>query len=1271
MIHGYREGLSARLPEYMVPGQYVLLEKLPLTTNGKVDRKALPAPEGGAGQEAMYVAPRNAVEQALCEIWQEVLKREQVGVEDNFFSLGGDSILSIQMVSRANRAGMSLTMRQMFENPTIAELALQVERAVRQERPQEAVEGELSLLPIQREFFAHDALSYQHYNQSVLLITPVGFSYAMLEELVEALYRRHDALRLRFSCVDGVWRAMHAPMTAEMVRESCVLERLPEQESRQAGFISERCGYYQRSLDIGAGPLLRAVYLEGEKQGRLFLVVHHLVVDGVSWRVMLGDLEQGYGQMMAGQRVELGAKSSSYQQWGEALARYAGTTELEREREYWRAGGSKQARSWLVKPLSTAAASYGSSRSAGVKLSVEETAALLKQCPAVYRTGINELLLAGVYWGLRKWSGARRVRITLEGHGREELFAELDTTETVGWFTTTYPVVLESDGEGMREIIQGVKEQYRKVPHHGIGYGVLRYVAEDEVLKAGEEENPPALLFNYLGQLDQMVRTESAFAMAGEGTGDAIDGQRRRSHGLGLNGMVAGGMLRFQLDYSVEQYREEQMKELARKIEEGLEGVIRHCLEVGEGDYTPSDFPLAKVDQGTLDRWQRAYRIERLYPATAMQKGMLFHGLLDREAYITQLYPTLVGDLDLAVLRQAWEEVVERHAIFRTIFVGEGEEQHQLVLREGQLGWHEEDWSGEEEAEQEERFEQYRRADKARGFELDQAPLMRVSVFRLGEQRYRMLWSQHHSLLDGWSAPLVYRDVMQAYQALEQRRGLDMPAAPEYERYMEWLLGKDREEARKYWREYLAEVETVTRLPYDKQARGEQEPVHGKQTASLGVEETGQLKELAKKHQTTINTLVQLAWGVLLQRYSGDRQVVFGAVISGRSAEVEEIERMVGLFINTIPVVVNFEGETELGELIEKIQSTFQRSQEYGYLPLTEIQKQSGLSRGMGLFESLLVFENYPLDSAMEREEEKGRVVVEIEEMGTDIQDTYPIALGVVQAETVYVSCNYFGHLWSEEAVKRMLGQLMYVLEQLPGCRRTEEIRLLRKEEEQQVVEWNATDKEYRRERVEEQFEEQAEKTPEAVAMVCGEKSLSYGELNEKAERLARYLEEAGVGEESRVGIYVNRSLEMMIGVLGVLKAGGAYVPLEPGLPVERVKYMVEDAGIEWVLAESGTMGSLPLGGVDVVMMDGAGEDEGWLEEMSEGSNRNSNSSNSSSSGKRKSRKEERRNREEERRRETGLHPVHVGIDGEAEGSDGGAWRAVELYRACMCDVPG
>ncbi|HJU40299.1 MAG TPA: amino acid adenylation domain-containing protein, partial [Tahibacter sp.] len=810
-VESLRAALAASLPDYMVPGAFVALDALPRTPNGKVDKKRLPDVQASAG--AGYAAPRNAVEATLCEIWAALLKLERVGIHDNFFAIGGDSILSTQVVARANQAGIRISTRLLFENQTVAQLARAAGAAPAVVAPQYAIQGDCALLPIQRRFFADAQGSVDHYNQSLLLTTPPLFDASRLGEVARALIERHDALRLRFERRDGEWHARHETLTAALVEDSVAIERLPDDPAGDAAWIAGRGQHWQRSLSIGAGRLWRLVHFDGgARAGRLLIVVHHLVVDGVSWRVLLADLERALRQTGAGAAVSLPPKTSSLQQWARALGDRAGSAALADERRWW-----LDRYALAVAPIepelrADAAPCVGSTERIAITLDAAETDALLHRCAAPYRTRVNELLLAGVYLGMRRWRGVDGLRVALEGHGREPLFDELDLGETVGWFTSLYPLTLVADGD-TADVIKAVKESCRAVPAHGVGYGALRHLANDAELAAAEAAHWPQLVFNYLGQFDQSVNADSLLQAAAESAGDKIDPAHVRPFLLGLGGKVAGGQLRLTLDYSPQQFDLESMARLADAIGDALREVIAHCLDDGAGAYTPSDFPLARIDQARLDAWQRSHAgISRIYPATPMQQGMLYHGRLERTAYVTQTYPVLAGELDPASFRRAWDNAVARHDIFRTAFLGDDSDLHQVVLARAALPWHEEDWRDLDAAAQADAFSRYRRADKERGFDFAAAPLMRIALFRLGERRWQLLWTHHHMLLDGWCLPLVYREVMLGYAALTAGDVVAPPPAPLYENYMAWLARQPHDAARAYWRERLGAIDAPTPL---------------------------------------------------------------------------------------------------------------------------------------------------------------------------------------------------------------------------------------------------------------------------------------------------------------------------------------------------------------------------------------------------------------------------------------------------------------------------
>ncbi len=580
----------------------------------------------------------------------------------------------------------------------------------------------------------------------------------------------------------------------------------------------------------------------------------------------------------------------------------------------------------------------------------------------------------------------------------------------------------------------------------------------------------------------------------------------------------------------------------------------------------------------------------------------------------------LKGELKEEALQKALDRLVERHEVLRTTYEG-GEEWPRQVVHEAQgVKIRRIDLRGLEGEKREESLKRLAQEEVSRRFDLGRDMMLRVTLVRLGEQEHAVLFTQHHIASDGWSIGVLVRELSVLYGAYVEGQADPLPELRiQYGDYAEWQRGWLTEEVLEkeveYWRRQLEGAPGVHGLPLDKERPGKQGYEGGVHWEWIEEEVREGLKRLSQRENVTLFMVVETAFAVLVSRYSHESDVVIGTPIAGRVHE--EVEPLVGFFVNNLALRSRWEraggagGEKGAGIRIREVLREQKQMilDAYGHqqVPFEMLVERLNPERDVRhdpIFQIVFSLNNNQgevlrLPGLEVEPVVHGKVLAKV-----DLEVVVTERAGGMTAQWMYRR-----DLFEEKTIERMAGSYVRLLREMvkeEEERSIYEYRLLDEEQEERVLELGAGEKvEYRGERVEEQFEEQAEKTPEAVAVVCGEKSLSYGELNEKAERLARYLEEAGVGEESRVGIYVNRSLEMMIGVLGVLKAGGAYVPLEPGLPVERVKYMVEDAGIEWVLAESGTMGSLPLGGVDVVMMDGAGEEEGWLEEMSEGSNRN------------------------------------------------------------------
>ena len=1206
-----RKYLQERLPEYMAPTAFVQLTEIPLTANGKVDRRALPAPEHRRSATEEYVPPRTPVEKTLARIWSEVLRVDEVSIDDNFFELGGDSILSIQVISRANRKGIKLTPRQLFEQPTVAALARVAGTGQEIIAEQGVVTGEVFFTPIQHWFFEQQMIEPQHFNQAVMLGVRADLDLSLFEQAVNHLVAHHDALRLRFQPrAEGGWQQVNAE--AEQQRIFDVRQIQAETTAGYASAVYDAATELQRSLDLEQGPLLRVAYFdlhEAGAGGRLLIVIHHLAVDGVSWRILLEDLRLAYEQLSRQEEVQLPAKTTSYQQWARQLVEHSASEDVVQELRYWTAPRWRLVKSLPV-DFAGAENSRQSTGTVTVALNAEQTRALLQEVPQVYHTQINDLLLTALWQAFRKWSGEEKLLLDLEGHGREDISAQVDISRTVGWFTTIFPVLLEVRSPENVDSLQGaaiktIKEQLREIPERGLGYGLLRYLHPDAAVRERLKAQASAeVSFNYLGQVDQVLDDQSLFSAAENVTGPNHSEAGTRVHLLEINSIIAGGQLQVNWSYSRNVHRQETIEALAEEYIDQLRRLIVHCQSPEAGGYTPSDFPLAQVTQEWLDDGaRREWQIEDIYGLSPLQQGLLFHTLYAPEMgeYLVQLSYRIEGDFQMAVLDRAWRQLMERHAVLRSSLHWEGlEEPVQVVHEKVEFVLEQLDWRGVDEAEEEEWLAAELAADRSRGFELEKAPLMRVKLARVGEQSYWFMWSLHHLLMDGWSLPRLLKELLDLYDAHSRGRELRIEASRPYRDYIAWLRRQDMVQAEGYWRQRLAGFTEPTPLPLSRD-RGSERSAEGYDSVQLnvGVAVTEQLRRYSRQQQVTMNTVVQATWALLLSRYSGEQDLVYGATVSGRPPELVGVEEMVGLFINTLPVRVQLSPEQMVGEWLRELQRRQVEMRQYEFSPLVEVQGWSEVGRTRTLFDSIVVFENYPLESVFaergaELVEDQAEVAreaaVQISDVNTIEWSNYPLTLIATPGERLQLTFAYDVGWFVAEQLEQVARHYERLLESLVGNsgQALWQVQMLSAAEQQEIVsEWNQTRREYPAEVcLHELFEKQVERTPAATALVYGGERLSYQELNGRANQVGHYLQKRGVGPETLVGICMERSVELVVGLLGVLKAGGAYLPLDPANPVQRLALILEETQALVLLTQQSLVEQVPSLGDQTVCLE-------------------------------------------------------------------------------------
>jgi non-ribosomal peptide synthase protein (TIGR01720 family) len=607
-ISEIRSYLKQNLPDYMIPANFVPLNHLPMTPNGKVDRKSLPAPDlTRSEQDNQFTAPRNQIEQTLTQIWSDLLKVEKIGIDDNFFELGGDSILSIQIIAKANQAGVKLTPIQIFEHQTIAELAMVAGSSQTIQAEQGEVTGPVNLAPYQQWFFEQDLADPHHWNMAPLLEVKQSLDPDLVEKTVQQLTIHHDALRLRFvRQSDNTWQQTNAGVAQSKAVLSTQIDLTGLSASEQDSIMKSAFADLQGELNLENGPLIKValILLGPERPDRLLFIVHHMVVDGISLRILLEDFNQIYEQLSNNQTPILPAKTTSYQQWTTSLTKYARSEAALQEQDYWIEQLEKQVPR-LPRDNQTGINIEGSTQSVWVSLSVEDTEALLKEVPAAYNTQINDVLLTALVQSFANWTDSQTLVLALEGHGRENIIEDVDLSRTVGCFTSLFPVLLDLDDVyDLGGSLKSVKEQLYAIPNRGIGYGLLYYLNQDSEVSSKLQALPQAeISFNYLGQFDQTMPASNSFSLVQNASGPVRSPRGMRRYLIDILGIMSNGQLYFNWIYSENLHQRSTIEDLAWDFIDALNALITHCKSEDAGGYTPSDFPEAKLSQNELDKF--------------------------------------------------------------------------------------------------------------------------------------------------------------------------------------------------------------------------------------------------------------------------------------------------------------------------------------------------------------------------------------------------------------------------------------------------------------------------------------------------------------------------------------------------------------------------------------------------------------------------------------------------------------------------------------------
>ncbi|WP_434090518.1 amino acid adenylation domain-containing protein, partial [Nocardia beijingensis] len=1127
------ERIARTLPEYMVPAAIVVLDAIPLTPVGKLDRKALPAPEPDTRP---YRAPSTPAELVIAEVIGEVLGIERVGLDDDFFALGGDSIVSIQVVSRSRARGVNFAPRDVFEHRTVAALA---RAAVVAGGPGDEA-GELPLTPHAARML-DDGIEVR----AVAIDVPETCSVEAVHDAVAAVLEQHPMLWVRVEHSDDGTPVLRVPAAAERTGEA--FRRLDPQRGETSLPIDDVVQAAAAALDPEQGRNIYFVLTGGpEARSTLIVVASSLVVDDVSWRAVVDQLTAGW------ERSRHAAPASAESGLGaliRALAAKAHDPATVAEMDWWRlALGS------VPEGSGTEGRDLRARSRVSLTITAEGAAAVAAAAEA-YHAGVDDILLTALALALQTSAGETVTRaigsvVRLCADGRAA--TDADAASTVGGFVTEYPLPLRLSRIDIDEALIGgpaagtaiaqIKELRRSVPSRGVGYGLLRHLNAEtaaELRRLGRGRF--ALRYRDLrpARVHTDIPSDDLLLVL---TVDATD-----------DGLLA------RFDFAAAAFRGEDAKTFAEHWIRALGGLAEHGLRPDAGGYTPSDFPLVRLKQPDIDRFTRAYPdLSDVWPLTPLQSGMLFHALLAEhsvDVYTTQFVLDLGGAVDARRMHAAAQAVLDRHDNLRVAFADDSEGKPVQIVQDAlEVPWRLIDLSHLEPAAAATELERIKAADLADHFDMRTAPLLRFALIRSAAARYHLLVTSHHILVDGWSMPLLMKDLLTLYAFGANSR--HMPPVRSYRDHLAWLVAQDAEAARSAWRAALAGVTEPTPLAPVDPGREIAAGV-GEVGFELSPADTAALTRLASGLGVTVNTVVQAAWGLLIGRIVDRDDVVFGATVSGRPPQLDGVEAMVGLFLNAIPVRVRLDPTSTLAGLLRQLQAEQAALLDYHYLGLSDIQEAVGVE---GLFDSLVVFESFPVDR--EGLDRAGAIDgMNVTGVGAVNGTHYPFTVMVVLDNQLRVSVKYLRDVTAEPAALALAQRLSALIGRFVTTpqARVGEIDVLLDAERVELATRNATDMPELLDgaTLPALFAAQVARTPDAPAVRFGDTTLSYAELDSRVRSMAVELMRWGVGPETLVAVAMRRGIDLVVAIHAVLRAGGGYVPIDPDHPAERNEYVL------------------------------------------------------------------------------------------------------------------
>lgn len=1145
--------LSSKLPDYMIPSTYVFVEKFPLTLNGKIDKdKLFQLLLTKTDENNETILPANEQQLSLIKIWHHIFKQKSISIYDNFFELGGDSIVAMQIQFAARQMGIELTVKDIFTYQTIEKLALQIDYLDDTRDTVERRNQIIPLSPIQSWFFDCNFLKKEQFSQYCIVEIKSNLESFEIENHIKKIITENDCFCLRYSENQTKWTQHYSTKNTEFF-ELLHIDIIDVISSEHNMLLRDIAQDMQAKFDLNTGPLFLGAIVRtlSDNKSYLLLVAHHLIFDGVSWRIFLTALDtacSGY--------ISKFNENKGFVDWCLSLSHIA--NKIEWQYEYYTDICSKKIS--FKYDHEAGSNTEASTRYVEQCLTRKETQ-ILHQISQQYQIRLDELLIAVCVQVLSEWQNLEGVCIDIERHGRECIDSSVDPSSTMGWFTSLFPMYFIYRSEiPLKERLFNIREQFKSIKNNGIDFGVLKYLLRQSRLKS-----EITVSFNYWGQLDSFFDDHSNFKFKELNLISHPDNMR--THQLNIEALILQEQLKIRWIYSNNFYKQSTIESLCENTFTQLRLLI--SLMKNQEDhlyFAERDFP--KPTQAVTNFVEP---IKDSYPLSPIQSGLLFHTVNTPgcEAYAVQLIWELTHNLNLSLLRKSMYFLLQRHPILRVYFEWKDQSQPiQYVQHIIELPWHEYDWTNSQSIQQEERFELFLKTDRQTNFSLSRPPLMRISVIKLMDNDYKVVLSMHHILLDGWSMSVLLGELNQIYFACLNSKPIALLQPPLFFDYIWRLQNQNTGLAKKKWKKYLKGFYTTTDLPIKKHIVSNLINYQEK-NLSFNKQISTRIASFCQNYQITLSTLLQAAWALLLSRYSGQQDIIFGITVSVRPPEINNIDNMIGLAINTIPLRVKINEQQIIVNYLRKVQEIFIEISEYATSSLTDIHVWSQIEKGSHLFDTILVVENYPYTitnteditfkhpKIIDPTHYSLSLTAKMDPINENLSIRFAYDLNQVDCDRLHTLIEHF-----QIVILKILEKPLHELLEIDIMSASEKNMIL--------YEWNNTDSDYQENEIFSQlFENQAAKTPLQIAVSCDNEKLTYQELNLLSNQMAHYLRDKGVKTNTPVALCVERGLNVVISILGIIKAGGFYIPIDPEYPKDRIQHMLRDSCALFIITES------------------------------------------------------------------------------------------------------